>query len=311
MTGIPRIHLDRAVHQNDLDYLGGRAELIGPDDDTLGQAPAAVIGVQHYWDAERFAKFPDLKVLSRAGIGYDNVDVAAAEAAGVIVCNAPDSPTVSTAEHAVALMMAVTKELLPLKQRADQGLGGLADAGAASSLELDGTVLGLVGMGRIARRVATVGQAFGMEVVASDPFLDESPIAGVRLAPLDEVISQAHVLSLHAPSTPQTHHMMNTDSFASMRRGSYLINCARGPLVDHDALLHALNSGHLAAAGLDVTDPEPLPAGHPLLGRDDVLVTPHIASSTAIGRRRLYEHAFENALAVLEGRPASVVTSSS
>ena len=92
-----------------------------------------------------------------------------------------------------------------------------------------------------------------------------------------------------------------------MRPGAYLINCARGPLIDHDALLRALDAGQLAGAGLDVTDPEPLPVGHPLLGRDDVIVTPHIASSTAVGRRRLYEHAFENALAVLDGRPASVV----
>ena len=90
--------------------------------------------------------------------------------------------------------------------------------------------------------------------------------------------------------------MMNATSFAAMRQGSYLINCARGPLVDHDALLVTLDAGHLAGAALDVTDPEPLPVGHPLLGRDDVVVTPHIASSTAIGRRRLYEHAFENAL---------------
>ena len=92
-----------------------------------------------------------------------------------------------------------------------------------------------------------------------------------------------------------------------MRPGAYLINCARGLLIDHDALLRALDAGQLAGAGLDVTDPEPLPVGHPLLGRDDVIVTPHIASSTAVGRRRLYEHAFENALAVLDGRPASVV----
>jgi phosphoglycerate dehydrogenase-like enzyme len=137
--------------------------------------------------------------------------------------------------------------------------------------------------------------------------LDSSPVPGVTLAPLDQVIAQAHVLSLHAPSTAETRHMMNDASLALMRPGSFLINCARGPLIDHDALVRALDAGPLAGAGLDVTDPEPLPVGHPLLGRDDVVVTPHIASSTAVGRRRLYEHAFENALAVLDGRPASVV----
>lgn len=305
MAETPLIHIDRPVEEADIEYLAGRAELTGPDDSTLGTAPAAVIGIKHRWDAERFAAFPNLKVVSRAGIGYDNVDVAAAEAAGVVVCNGPDSPTVSTAEHTVALMMAVTKEIASKQKRAADGLAG---PGVATSLELDGMVLGLVGLGRIARRVAVVGQALGMSVIACDPFLDESPVDGVRLAPLNEVISLANVLSLHAPATAETHHMINTESLAAMRPGSYLINCARGPLVDHDALVQSLESGHLGGAGLDVTDPEPLPVGHPLLQRDDVVVTPHIASSTAVGRRRLYEHAFENAIAVLEGRPASVVT---
>ena len=280
------IHIDRPIEQADLDYLDGRADLIGHDDATLGDAPAAVIGIDDLWDADRFARFPNLRVVSRAGIGYDNVDCGAASAAGVVVCNGPDSPTVSTAEHTVALMLALTKEL-PSKTK--------------------GATLGLVGLGRIARRVAVVGQALGMQVIACDPFLDVSPVLGVRLALLDEVIAQAHVLSLHVPSTPETRHLVNDGSLAAMRPGAYLINCARGPLIDHDALLRALDAGQLAGAGLDVTDPEPLPVGHPLLGRDDVIVTPHIASSTAVGRRRLYEHAFENALAVLDGRPASVV----
>lgn len=300
------IHIDRPIIQADLDYLDGRAELIDADDSTLGNAPAAVIGVKHYWDAARFAEFPNLKVISRAGIGCDNIDIAAAEAAGVIVCNGPDSPTVSTAEHTIALMMAVTKELSAKQKRANAGIAG---GGEATSLELDGQILGLVGMGRIARRVAAVGSSLGMHVIAHDPFLDESPLADVELVHLEQVISSANVLSLHAPSTPETRHLMNDETFASMRPGSYIINCARGPLIDHDALVQALDSGPLAGAGLDVTDPEPLPAGHPLLDRDDVVVTPHIASSTAVGRRRLYEHAFENALAVLDGRPATTVTS--
>jgi len=298
------IHLDRAVEQADLDYLAGRADLIGPHDDTLIDAPAAVIGVDYYWDVERFAKFPNLRVLSRAGIGVDNIDLQAAVDANVVVCNGPDSPTVSTAEHTMALMLAVTKELPAKQARARDGLTG---PGIATSLELDGCTLGLVGLGRIARRVAVAAQALGMSVVAHDPFLTESPVTGVELVDLDRIWGDSHVVSLHAPATADTHHLINSITLASMRPGSYLINCARGPLVDQDALVAALDAGHLAGAGLDVTDPEPLPVDHPLLARDDVLVTPHLASSTAVGRRRLYEHAFENALAVLDGRPASTV----
>lgn len=306
MTEPHVIHLDRPVIDADIEYLDGRATLIGPDDDTLGDAPAAVIGVDYFWDAERFAKFPNLKVISRAGIGYDNVDVAAATAAGVVVCNGPDSPTVSTAEHTMMLMLAITKELPAKQQRSREGLIG---PGEATSLELDGQVLGLVGLGRIAKRVAVAAQAFGMTVIAHDPFLEQSPIDGVELVSLDELWSSSAVISLHAPNTPETRHLVNAESIAAMRPGVYLVNCARGPLIDPDALIAGLDAGQVAGAGLDVTDPEPLPVGHPLLGRDDVIVTPHIASSTAVGRRRLYEHAFENAIAVLEGQPASIVTS--
>jgi phosphoglycerate dehydrogenase-like enzyme len=304
-SDLPVIHLDRAVEDADLAYLDGRGVLIGPDDDTLVDAPAAVIGVRYHWDAERFGRFPNLLVVSRAGIGYDNVDVAAATAAGVVVCNAPDSPTVSTAEHTIALMLAVTKELTAKQKRARDGLLG---PGVATSLELDGRTLGLVGFGRIARRVAVVGQALGMRVIAHDPYVPAATDTGVTMVGLDEVVASSDVLSLHAPATAETHHLIGAEQLAAMRAGAYLVNCARGPLVDHAALLAALESGHLAGAGLDVTDPEPLPIDHPLLQRDDVVVTPHIASSTAVGRRRLYEHAFENALAVLAGRPASIVT---
>ncbi|MGB1723515.1 MAG: 2-hydroxyacid dehydrogenase, partial [Ilumatobacteraceae bacterium] len=176
------------------------------------------------------------------------------------------------------------------------------------ALELDGCRLGLVGLGRIARRVAAVGHALGMEVIAHDPFIDAADSDGVRLVDLDEVFSTADVVSLHAPGGEATRHLVDAARLATMRPGAVLVNCARGSLVDQDALLGALESGQLGGAALDVTEPEPLPAGHPLLGREDVVVTPHVASSTAAGRRRLYEHAIDNALAVLEGRPATIVS---
>jgi glyoxylate reductase len=113
---------------------------------------------------------------------------------------------------------------------------------------------------------------------------------------------------LHAPALPSTAQLINADTLAKMRPGTYIVNCARGVLIDHDALLAAIDSGHLGGAGLDVTDPEPLPAGHPLLDRPNVIVTPHIASASVAGRRRLYEHSIENALNVLAGRPADTVT---
>lgn len=305
-SDLPVIHIDRPILDADLAYVSGRATLTGPGDDLLADAMYAVIGIGHHWDAARFSAFPTLRVLSRMGIGYDNVEVAAAEAADVIVCNAPDSPTVSTAEHTMALLLAVSKDLPAKQKRSRQGETG--PGGPVTSLELDGATIGLVGLGRIACRVARAAQGLGMDVLAHDPFLAESPVAGVQMVDLPTLFARSKVLSLHAPSTPETRHMVNAESLAQLPAGAYIINCARGPLIDHDALHAALESGHLAGAGLDVTDPEPLPADHPLLSRDDVLVTPHIASSTAIGRRRLFEHAIENVLNVIADQPASIVT---
>ena len=301
---LPIVHVDKELSDADVTHVGGRAAIVGTDDDALVGVTATCIGIGHHWDAERFSRFPQLRVVSRMGIGYDNIDVAAATAAGVVVCNGPSSPTVSTAEHTMALVLAVTKELPGLAARARTGVTGNP---SPTSLELDGSTLGLVGVGRIGHRVAMAASALGMRVIAHDPGLSESPDPCVTLVDLDEVIETSQVISLHAPAVPATHHMVDATSLARMRRGVYLVNCARGPLIDHDALLDALESGQVAGAGLDVTEPEPLPTEHPLLLRDDVIVTPHIASSTVAGRARLFAHAFDNVLAVLEGRPASIV----
>jgi D-3-phosphoglycerate dehydrogenase len=301
----PTLHVDRALLDADHAYVGDRATLVGHTDAELAGLSATIIGIGHYWDADRFALFPELKVVSRMGIGYDNVDLDAARAAGVVVCNGPDSPTVSTAEHTVALLMALTKELPIQQARAAQALGGPP---VATALELDGATLGLVGLGRIGVRVAVAAQALGMTVIANDPGLDVTPIDGVDLVAIDQIWARSNVVSLHAPAIAETHNMMNAETFGLMQPGSYLVNCARGSLVDQEALVAAIDSGHLGGAALDVTEPEPLPVGHPLLERPNVIITPHIASSTAIGRRRLFEHAIENALAVLDGRPASIVS---
>lgn len=302
---LPLLFVDHPLPDLYRDLVDGRAEVAGSGtDDGIDRADAVIAGAARTWDAAGFALAPNLTVISRVGVGYDNVDVAAAAAAGVIVCNAPLAPTVSTAEHTMALLFAVTKHLPHQVERARTGLKGEP---IGRSLELDGRVLGLIGIGRIASRVAVVAQALGMHVIASDPGVDRSPVQGVELVDLAELLGRSDVVSLHAPALPSTLGMINAESLARMQPGAYLVNCARGALVDHEALLDAIDNGHLAGAGLDVTDPEPLPAGHPLLDRPNVVVTPHIASATEAGRRRLYEHAIENALAVLDGRPATIV----
>lgn len=292
----PAFFFDRVVPEGVADLVGERAAIIGPDDADLPLADVVIAGSRR-WDGPAMDLAPRLRVISRTGVGYDTVDVEAATARGVAVCFAPDAPTVSTAEHTIALLLAVTKDIAGWANRSSAAVPG-----ALPGVELDGRTLGLFGFGRIARRVAMVARALGMHTIAHDPFVavDEPE---VTLVDAGELWRRSDVITLHAPAAPSTRHVVDATTLAAMRPGSFLINCARGSLVDHDALLDALERGHLAGAGLDVTEPEPLPADHALRRQPRVVITPHIASHTAVGRLRLYVHAIDNAFAVLAGEP--------
>ena len=268
--------------------------------DDLSGADGAVIGAGDRWDAEACRRLPRLKVVARAGIGYDNVEVAECAAAGVAACNAPDAPTVSTAEHALALLLAVAKRVKLAERRLQDGLGDYRATHLA--LELDGRTLGLLGCGRIGSRMARYSAAVGMRVLVHDPYLDPDKAREVGdPVDLDGLWRRSDAVSLHAPATVATSHIVDARAIAAMRPGVIIVNCARGSLIDHDALLAGLESGHIAGAGLDVTEPEPLPSGHRLLGRDDVIVTPHVASSTTAGTVRLLDQALGQAAEWLNG----------
>ncbi len=268
--------------------------------DDVTAADGVVVGVDDFWDGDACRRLPRLKVVARSGSGYDNVAVDACAAAGVAACNTPDAPTVSTAEHAFALLLAAAKRIKPAERGSkahDSSYRFMHDA-----LELDGRNLGLIGCGRIGSRVARYAEALGMTVLIHDPYLSDDDATGSgELVSLDRIWSDSDAISLHAPAGEHTRHMVDARSLAAMKPGVVVVNCARGSLVDHEALLEALESGHVGAAGLDVTEPEPLPPGHPLLERDDVIVTPHVASTTTVGTVRLISQAFEQAAAWLRG----------
>ena len=293
-TGPWRVWIDRQPPP-EVDVPAG-IELTGD----LAEADGAVVGADRYWDAEACRRLPRLKVVARAGIGYDNVEVAECAAAGVAACNAPDAPTVSTAEHALALLLAVSKRIKVSERRLADGLGDYRAGHRA--LELQGRTLGLLGCGRIGSRVGRYTAALGMRVLVHDPYLDH-----VRVAEVGEPVDLAGLwrrsdaISLHAPATEATRHIVDAGAIASMKPGVIIVNCARGSLIDHEALLAGLEKGRIAGAGLDVTEPEPLPVGHPLLGRDDVIVTPHVASSTTAGMVRLLGQALGQAAEWLRG----------
>ncbi|MGB5655688.1 MAG: NAD(P)-dependent oxidoreductase, partial [Acidimicrobiia bacterium] len=254
------------------------------------------------YDGAAMDRAPYVRVIARTGIGVDKIDLGAATERGIAICNTPDAPTVSTAEHTITLLLSVAKRV-PGAQAALRN-GGRDFFGSHEGREVAGKVLGLVGVGRIGTNVARMARGLSMPVIAYDPFVEAPDAAesGITLvASLDQLLVEADVISLHLPLTSETEHLINADRLARTKPGAILVNTARGGLVDHDALLAALDGDRLFGAGLDVTDPEPLPPDHPLLHRYDVVVTPHVAAATAAGKARLYESAVTQALQVLRG----------
>ena len=199
---------------------------------------------------------PRLRVIARAGTGVDNVDLSAATARGILVMNAPGANSISVAEHALALMLGLARAV----PTADAAMKrGVWDKKSLTGAELKGKTLGLVGMGRVGREVATRAKAFGMSLVAHDPFLSETVAAslGVELLSLDGVCERADYISLHAPATAETRGLFNADRLRKCRRGVRIVNTARGELIDEAALADAVAQGHVGGAGLDVFEKEP------------------------------------------------------
>ncbi|MBV9711833.1 MAG: hydroxyacid dehydrogenase [Ktedonobacteraceae bacterium] len=254
---------------------------------------------------------PHLRIIARTGIGVDRIDLDAATQRGILVVNTPDGPTESTAEHAIALLLNLCKRVTTGDRMLRSGRPFPGVTELPLGMETKDTVLGLVGLGRIGSRVATIAQALGMRVLAYDPFIQAEQAAklGVELvASLEALLPQAQIVSLHCPLLPETHHIINTERLHLMPKGSYLINVARGALVDTNALLDALRSGHLAGAGLDVFDPEPPQANHPLFSLPNTICTPHIGSFTAASVERMQVMACEEIARILRGgRPLNLV----
>jgi phosphoglycerate dehydrogenase-like enzyme len=272
----------------------------------LVEADAAIAGAREPYNAATLAQAKRLRVISRVGVGYDNVDVEAATQRGVALALTPGTIEESVADLALALLLACARGLPAMNAGVHAGpwpriLG----------MELDGKCLGILGLGRIGRAVARRAQAFGMRVVAYDPAADAAYAAAhaITLLPSTEaVLAEADVVSLHLPMQPHLRGFVGREFLARMRPGSILINTARGPLVDEAALAEALRSGHLRAAGLDVLAQEPVAADNPLRGLSNVVLTPHVASYTHEAWTRMVTRAVDNALAVLAGgRPPGLL----
>ncbi len=255
-----------------LDFEGLRA--------ALREADGIVIRSGTRLTAEVLADQPRLKVIARAGVGIDNVDVPAATRQGIVVMNTPGGNTVSTAEHTMALLLALSRNVAPACASLKAGKW---DRGKYTGNQLGGKTLGIVGLGRVGLAVAKRALAFDMKVVGFDPFLsaDRALEQGVESIPrLDLLWDKCDFITLHTPMSEETRHLVNKQAFEKMKPGVRLINCARGGLIDEAALVEALDSGKVAGAAIDVFEPEPPPTDHPLVKHPKVLVTPHLGAST-------------------------------
>lgn len=229
--------------------------------------------------ADVLRRAPKLRVIGRAGVGVDNVDLPAATSEGVLVMNTPGGNAVSVAEQTIAFMLSLARHI---PQAAASTKAGRWEKKKFMGTELRAKTLGVVGLGAIGREVVLRAKGFQMRILATDPFVSPQAASdlGIELVPLDQLYGEADYLTIHVALTPETEKMLNAAAFAKMRDGVRIINCARGELVNQDDLLAALQSGKVAGAALDVTVPEPLPAEHPLLKHDNLIVTPHIGAST-------------------------------
>lgn len=255
-------------------------------------------------NADVIAAMRRARAIVRYGIGVDNVDLAAAKARGIPVCNVPDYCIDEVADHTLAFILALTRQVVPQSRLVHEG-GWTLVAPPASFRTLAGMTCGVVGFGRIGRAVVRRLVAFGGRVLVSDPAAAAEAITahGAEPATLPVLLATSDLVTLHCPSLPETKGMINGTTLATMRRGAIVVNLSRGDLVDPDALVKALDAGHVAGAALDVFLPEPIPAKHPILGRDNVILAPHVASVSAAAVQRLRTTAAELAVASLRGAP--------
>ncbi|MFU2103261.1 phosphoglycerate dehydrogenase [Paenibacillus larvae] len=245
---------------------------------------------------------PRLKVIGRAGVGVDNIDLEAATKRGIVVINAPDGNTIATCEHTFAMIMAVARNI---PQAYKKTISGEWDRKSFFGVELRNKTLGVIGMGRIGSEVAKRAKAFGMEVIGYDPFLseDRAEKLGVKLGTVDEIASGSDFITVHTPLTKETRHILSPGQFAIMKKGVRIVNCARGGIVDEEALVEAIKAGTVGGAAFDVFEHEPPAADHPFLNHPNIIVTPHLGASTVEAQENVAIDVSEEVLHILRNEP--------
>jgi glyoxylate reductase len=290
---LPFPALDRLRAEHDVDVWGERTP---PPPDALReraqQADALLTTVTERVDGDLFDAAPSVRAVANLAVGTDNIDLDAAKERGIPVGNTPDVLTDATADIAFALLLAVARRIVEGDREVREGRWAPWHPSHMLGGDLADQTLGIVGWGRIGQAMARRGEGFGMKVMHS------SRSSGI---PLDELLEQADYVSVHTPLTPETRHLIGAAELKRMKPTAYLINTSRGGTIDQVALREALEAGEIAGAGLDVTDPEPLPKDDPLLSAPNLTVVPHVGSATVRTRSRMADLAVDNLLAALAG----------
>ena len=292
-----------------LELLGPNIEVLEWDDGLQSEALARAVAFITYGhprvDGPLMDRAPNLKVVSNHGVGVDHIDCDAAKARGIAVGNTPGCLDASTADMTLALMLAAARNVVIGDKFARSAEFTHYDPSVLIGYEVTGSTLGIVGLGRIGKQVARRARAFDMRIVYHNRRRDEAAEQelGVAYRPLDDLLAESDFVTLNCPLTAETTNLIGARELSLMKPTGILINVARGQVVNHDALLAALKSRRIAAAGLDVTSPEPLPRNHPLLELDNLVITPHLGSASNHTRRRMIEMSIENLNANLRGEP--------
>lgn len=275
----------------------------------LRDADGAMITTLPLTDGEVLAACPNLKVVSRSGVGVDSVDLPTATRLGILVCYTPGVNSTEVADHAMAQLLALTRKIRELDSAVKAGKWSNAPqdvrAIAGGLRRIAGSTVGIVGFGAIGRTFSMRIRGFGpFRVIAYDPYIPQTAadLYGVELVSLEELLAKSDFITVHTPATAETHHMFSTETLKQMKPTAILINCARGPIVDPDALYVALTTGQIAAAAIDVTEVEPIDAEDPLLTLDNLIITPHVASGSAVVTLESSRRQAENIARVLTGR---------
>jgi glyoxylate reductase len=319
MSDLPRVYVTRRLPQPALDLLSQHAQAamwpgeLPPPRAVILKEVAEVDGLLALLtdrvDSALLDAAPHLRVVSNFAVGYDNIDVAAATRHGVLVTNTPGVLVETTADFAITLMLTAARRVIEADQYVRAGRWRTWGPETLLGRDLYGATLGIIGLGAIGQAVARRAAGFGMRVLYYNPRrkLEEEREDGPAYAPLDQLLAESDLVSLHCPLNDETYHLIDRDALNLMKADAILVNTARGPVVDTKALLEVLRQKPIVAA-LDVTDPEPLPADHPLQTLPNVIVTPHIASASVATRTRMALIAVENLLAALRGdRPRYLV----